>query len=259
MTVRSLYKALEALYSPQRFESWDHDGLTLCADGEREVRKVLCVLDITDSTVKYAKDGGFDVILAHHPMIFRPTDAILDTDAVGRRVLACLASGISVMTFHTRADVAEGGVGDALLHALGLTPTDVECDVPYLRFGTLPAPMAPTDFAAHVADRLSAPALRFVDGGKPVSTVAVCGGSGKEFAAAALAHGADAYVTGELGHHALTDLYDLGLTAVEAGHYETEYPVLTRFEAALKEIVPDAQVEILNHTPIQSVKPPINT
>ena len=71
MTVKQFYDKLTELYPTNLSCEWDNDGLMCCADTSAEVKKVLAVLDVTDEALRYAADNSFDVILSHHPMIFK--------------------------------------------------------------------------------------------------------------------------------------------------------------------------------------------
>ncbi|MBO7150226.1 MAG: Nif3-like dinuclear metal center hexameric protein [Clostridia bacterium] len=253
MTVKTLYESLSERIPASLSLEWDHDGLAVCPDLSAPVRKVLCVLDVTDYAITYAKENGFDVILAHHPMFMRGLGAVTEETFLGRRALACVSAGISVMTFHTRADAVEGGVNDCLLRALGLQPQPMPCENNLLRFGRLAEAQSVSCFARTVKEALGAECVRYCDSGKSVSLVAVCGGGGKDFAHVAKASGADLYLTGELNHHILTDGKDDEMSYMDAGHFETEYPVLAFFAEQVKDICPQAEVECLRLTPFETI------
>lgn len=253
MTVKTLYESLSSRIPASLSLDWDHDGLAVCANLNASVHKVLCVLDVTDYAINYAKENGFDVIVAHHPMLMRGLGAVTEETFLGRRALACLQAGISVMTFHTRADAVEGGVNDCLLRALGLQPQLMPCENNLLRFGKLAEPQSVSCFARTVKSALGAECVRYCDSGKAVSLVAVCGGGGKDFAQLAKNCGADLYLTGELNHHILTDGKDDGMSYMDAGHFETEYPVVAFFSDLVKDICPGAEVECLRIPPFESI------
>ena len=102
---------------------WDNDGLMVCPDPEKVVKKVLVALDVTDKVAQIALDEGYDLILSHHPLIFSPLSHLEPGDPIAKKVIALLCGGVSVMSFHTRLDAVEGGVNDLLAEKLGL------CDV----------------------------------------------------------------------------------------------------------------------------------
>lgn len=228
MTVLELYRALDARYPTALSCSWDNDGLMICPDPDREVKRVLFALDATEKTVAEAVRIGADVLITHHPMLFRPLKAVTPFTLSGSRALSALFGTLAVMSFHTRLDAADGGVNDALCAKIGL-PTvgkfgDDEC--PTLgRIGGLSSPMSAADFAARVRDALGAPSVRLT-GEREVRRIAVVGGDGKDLIDAAILAGADTLLTGDASYNAVLDAAESGLNVIEAGHYYTEAPVL---------------------------------
>jgi len=222
MTVTELYRKLEERIPRALSCEWDNDGLMCCPDPQAEVKKVLFTLDVTEQAVDYAVAGGFDLIVSHHPMIFRPLKGITDP-----KYIKLIRNGITVMSFHTRLDAREGGVNDVLASLLDLRDT--------VRFngegigviGTLPQAMAPADFAALVKAVLRCPKLEVILTERPCYRIAVVGGDGKDFLGDAALAGADTYLTGSMSYNSMTDGEALGMNLLAAGHYETEQPVLT--------------------------------
>ena len=221
MTVYELYKHLNTLIPSSLSCEWDNDGLMCCPDGSRKVHRALVCLDVTNEIVEAAISGSYDVIVSHHPFIFRGLKSLDEGDFIPKRAMALIREGISVMSFHTRLDTLSGGVNDKLSEILGIKNA-----VPFGegigRIGELDKESCLFDFAKSVKDKLSAPTVAVADAKRPVLKVAVLGGSGKDELFSAIAAGADTYVSGELGHHTLTDAPDLGINLIEAGHFYTE-------------------------------------
>ena len=222
---------LETLAPAATCEDWDNVGLLLGSpDGEDD--SVLVTLDVTPAAVQAAKETGARLIVSHHPVIFRPLKALSADSAVWCAVQA----GISVVSLHTNWDKAAGGINDALCAALGLADVAVTPDG-LCRVGRLPAPMTAAQLAAHTAAVLGAPVR--VCGEKTVSRVAVCGGSGGEYIAAA---DADAFITGEVRHHEWLAACEAGSVVIEAGHYATEQPGVRALADALSAAFPAVRV-----------------
>ena len=224
MTVLELYKYFNDIIPSALSCEWDNDGLMCCPDGGHEVRRALVCLDVTEEAVNEAIKGGFDVIVSHHPFIFKGLKSLDDEKIVSRKAMKLIKADIAVMSFHTRLDAVEGGVNDTLAKLLGISDA-----VPFGegigRIGTLSSPLSLSDFAKLVKTSLCAPAVSVSDTGKEVYKVAVLGGSGDDEIGASIAAGADTYVSGELGHHPMTDAPDMGINLIEAGHFYTEEPV----------------------------------
>ena len=227
-TIKDLYTYLDALYPTSLSCAWDNDGLMCCGDSTREVHRVLCALDVTEKTIAEAIDLGCDCIVSHHPMIFKKMASVSDGDFHGRRVIDLLSHGIAVMSFHTRLDAVRGGVNDVLCARLGLTVTGTfGCDGEEIgRIAVPDAEMNLQAFCSRIKSALGAPCVHAVSAKRPVSRVAVLGGDGKDDWEAALAAGADTYVTGTMSYNTLLDAKAAGLNVIAAGHFYTEAPVM---------------------------------
>ena len=255
MTVKELYTKLEERIPRALSCAWDNDGLMCCSDGAHPVKRVLVALDITAEIAEQAISGKYDLIVSHHPLIFRPLKAVNPNDAVAKKVIRLLGAGVSAMSFHTRLDAVCGGVNDTLAVALGLQET-----IPFGndgetigRIGRLESPMELDDFARLVKQITGAPAVTVADGGVAVERVAILGGSGSDDVAAARAAGADTYLSGELGHHHLTDCPEFGMNLIAAGHFYTENPVCETIREMLLEIDPLLTVDVVDSNRIRIV------
>jgi len=241
-----LYEKLEQLYPTVLRCEWDNDGIMCMADPNREVRKVLVTLDITESAVKKAIDENFDLVLSHHPLIFRRVAHLDVRESVPRRLLMLAAHGITALSYHTRLDAAKGGVNDMLAKALCLT--DVEPlmvdGVPMGRIGTAEKEFSPQELALYAKEKLGSRQVVMADGGRLVRRVAVVGGSAEEGIAPAKCMGAEAFITGEAKYHTLSDAHLGGITVIALGHYETEQQVCCALADAVKDRIPEAEIEI---------------
>lgn len=225
MKVIELYKYLDAHIPASLSCPWDNDGLMCCPDESKEVKRVLVTLDVTDDAIRKAKELEADVILSHHPLIFKGVKALNSSTVVPSRAIELIKSGISVMSFHTRLDAVEGGVNDVLALTLGIEDAEPFGDEGIGRIGELDVPMSLDEFAYLVKDRLNAPQVTYSGNGRDVFKVAVLGGSGADDIGAAIAAGADTYLSGTLSYHDMADAPDGPINLVEAGHFHTEDPV----------------------------------
>ena len=224
MKLFELNKILEEKI-PQCYScQWDNDGLMCAADMNAEVRKVLCALDVTDSALAYAAENGFDTIISHHPMIFRPIGAVTPENHVSKKAIFALKNNINVFSFHTRFDTMSGGINDLLAEKLGLQNVrvfgDGESDTG--RVGELCTEVNIADFCGTLKESLGCDTVSYSKCKDTVKTVAVLGGSGKDFIKGAIAAGADVFVSGELGYNNMAEAAEMGISLVEAGHFFTE-------------------------------------
>ena len=221
MTRKEFYSALSSRIPIAYSEAWDNDGAMLLSNPTRAVSRVLCTLDVSDKVIAYAKENSFDLILSHHPLIFGGVKALDGEDTVSRRILELVSADIAVFSFHTRLDAMAGGVNDALSEMFGLsavTPLG-EGEAALGRVGTLGESLPLEKFLDNVKSVLGAPALNVFKKTDTVRRVAVVGGEGKDFIAAAEKSGADTYLSGRLGYHAMIDGK---INLIECGHYFTE-------------------------------------
>jgi len=175
--VKDVFQALDRLAPFGTQLDFDNAGF-LAGRSEREVRKILVALDITQAVAEEAGRWGADLIVSHHPVIFHPVKAVTDRDETGRVLLALIENRISAICAHTNLDAAQGGVNDRLAAALELA-SPVPFEGEHIgRMGQAHRRGLPVrEYAAFVKDRLNAAGVRFVDGGRPVEQVAVGGGS----------------------------------------------------------------------------------
>lgn len=235
ITVTELYESLNRRIPPSLSCDWDNDGLMCCPQPDEPVRRVLLTLDITEAAVDRAARDRCNVILSHHPLVFRPVKALTVDNAVPRKLIKLVENGISAMSFHTRLDALSGGVNDVLAELLGLRNAIPfgEGEENMGRVGDFSATTL-EEFAAHVKKTLGAPFVLFC-GDRPVRRVAVLGGNGDDFISAAKAAGADTYVSGRLGYHPLSTAREDGINLIEAGHFYTENPVLPFLASLVKD------------------------
>lgn len=226
MLLIRLQEILEEKFPKQYACEWDNDGLMCATEMDAPVKKVLCTLDVTNEALLYAYKNGFDTVISHHPLIFRPLGAVTPNYShIAHKVLYAVQHGINVFSFHTRFDAMPGGINDLLASKLGLANIrafgDEESDMG--RLGELPQEMMVEAFCAFVKETLGCDKVSFSKAAKDtVRTVAVLGGAGKDFIGGAKAAGADVLVSGELGYNNMAEAAERGITLVEAGHFFTE-------------------------------------
>ena len=249
-----IMNALERIAPRRLAEDWDNPGLLVGSFVQR-VERILIALDVDDAVTQEAIDRRADMIVAHHPAIFRGMKQLRTDLPLGKRLATLLTHGIAVAAAHTNLDVARGGVNDVLAERLGLeklssfviTAQEDGVTESLGRIGTLPTPASIEDFARMVKARLGISHVRLAAAAaRPVRRVAVCGGAGADFIDDAVRRGADVYVTGDVKYHDAQRAVEQGLHIIDAGHYGTESPVLPVLAAALRtELAPERdEIEI---------------
>ncbi len=230
ITVQTIAEALNRIAPPRLAEEWDNVGL-LVGEPNSEVKRILVCLDVSLAAIERAIYLGAEMIVSHHPMIFRPIKNVRLDLPLGRRLKALIKNDIAVFAAHTNLDSAEGGVNDVLAARLGLIdvkPLDQSSEELTLgRLGRLETEMSAREFAGHVKRVLRADFVRLIDAGDfSIKKVGICGGAGAEFISKAKFYGADAFVTGDVKYHEAQAAVDNGIHVIDAGHFATEHPIV---------------------------------
>jgi dinuclear metal center YbgI/SA1388 family protein len=240
-TVQEIYECLCQWAPIESMEPWDNCGFQI---GRREaaVNTILVALDITPAVIDEAVRLGAELIVSHHPLVWRKMGFITDESVQGQRVLALLRQNIAAICMHTPLDMAPGGVDDTLCAALGLQPEGKLAEGKFGRISTLPAPMTLREFLPLVKQKLGANGLQFVDGGRPVRKIATgCGACGDYVIDAAKA-GCDTFITSDLKYSDFLDGQALGLNLIDAGHFPTENAIVPVICQRLRDAFPDLTV-----------------
>jgi dinuclear metal center YbgI/SA1388 family protein len=122
LTVADVVNFLEQFAPPTLAADWDNVGLLL-GDRAAEVRRVVTCLTVTPEVVAEAVESGVQLIVSHHPVLFRPVQRLTTATPEGRMLLALIRTGVSVYSPHTAFDNAPGGINEALARRLGLIET----------------------------------------------------------------------------------------------------------------------------------------
>lgn len=229
---------------------WDNVGL-LVGSHEKEVKKVYIALDATDEAIQEAVTAGADLLLTHHPLIFRGMKRITDEDFIGRRVIAMIQADISYYAMHTNFDVM--GMADLAAEKMGMqhnAPLEVTCveeGVPQGigRVGNLKETVSLAACCEQVKNAFALEHVKvFGDLTRQVKRAAICPGAGKSDVEQALKAEADVYITGDIDHHTGIDANACGLAIIDAGHYGIEHIFIQYMQRYLKEHAPGIETVV---------------
>jgi len=219
--IETVCRIMDEIAPPHLQEDYDNVGL-LAGSSKTKVTGIYVALDVTKRVIERAQALDCQLIVTHHPILFRGRKNLREDDAEGAAVCAMIRKGIGLIAAHTNFDNAEIGVNDALAEALGLD--DIRPLPQGMRVGKLESVHTPESLGAMVEKRLGGRARIYAE--RPdaaIKRVAVCGGAGGDFFELAACSGAQAFVTGEVKHHDALAAVAAGLCLIEAGHYETEH------------------------------------
>ncbi len=217
MKINEIISVLEKFAPPALAEEWDNVGLML-GDASKECEGVMTALDLTLDVVRQAEDEGCNLIVTHHPFIFRPLKSIDFSMSKGRAVEELVSSGIAVYSMHTNLDKAEKGMNYTLASMLG--GEDITLDGEGAIFKV--KPQSPSQFAKLVARALGDDSVRLAgkQDGVIEKVYVVSGSGGSEYGRAREV--ADALLTGDLKHHDYIDAAEDGFALIEFSHFASE-------------------------------------
>lgn len=218
MKITEISKIIENFAPPETQEAWDNCGFQIFYE-DKEVKKILLALTPTGGIINQALDKNCDMIIAHHPLFFVPIS---------------FNKGITIFSAHTNLDKAQGGTTDSLINLLGLDSKEAQKIGDFLRLLELEKEIQLEDFIKTLKTKLKLSSIRVINNKnlKKIKKIAFCSGSGSDFLSEAEANGADTIVTGDIKYHTALDS---GIIMVDAGHFETERPVLTTIKKLLEQ------------------------
>jgi len=230
-------QVLAEIAPPTLGESWDNIGL-LVGNRRSPVRRVMTCLTITPPVAEEAVARQVDLVVAHHPLPFKPLSRLTTDSTAGSILIRLIAGGVAVYSAHTAFDSARSGINQMWAEGLGLNQikplvaidatsrdtndSQISPELGGGRYGVLPIPM-PIDALASQAGRFCrTPEVRVVAAAQEIRKVAIACGSGGGFLSAAKAKGCQALITGETTFHNCLEAESVGISLVLVGHYASE-------------------------------------
>ena len=266
-----IYQVVDALehYAPLPLqEGYDNAGLQVGLTEAVEVSGALLCLDVTEAVVDEAIRKGCNLIVSHHPLIFRKLARISDENYVQRTVRKAIKNDIAIVSMHTNMDAAKGGVNFKIAEKLGLRNLRFfggEKEIDGVKGGegvigeitdetdALHADgIAADDLVLMLRERFQAECVQCNQLlRRPIRKVALCGGAGSFLLDAAIAAGADAFITGEMHYHEFFG-HEQEIQICVIGHYQSEQFTSEIFRSIITEKCPEVKCEIseINTNPI---------
>lgn len=273
-----IYQVVDALeqYAPLPLqEGYDNAGLQVGLTEAVEVSGALLCLDVTEAVVDEAIRKGCNLIVSHHPLIFRKLARISDENYVQRTVMKAIKNDIAIVSMHTNMDAATGGVNFKIAEKLGLRNVRFfgsEKEVNGVKGGEgvigeiadeaieassdlkerFSEGIAADDLILMLRDRFRVESVQCNELlRRPIRKVALCGGAGSFLLNAAIAAGADAFITGEMHYHEFFG-HEQEIQICVIGHYQSEQFTSEIFQSIIEEKCPGVKSYIseINTNPI---------
>ena len=250
MKIKEVLSALERFAPLPLQEGWDNAGLQVGLT-EAEVSGALLCLDVNEAVVSEAVRKGCNLIVSHHPLLFRGLKTISDADYVQRTVMKAIKNDIVVVSMHTNMDNARGGVNYKIAEKMGLTDVrffagktveGIEAGSGVV--GELPEAVAADDFVLMLKERFGVECVMCNELlRRKIRRVAICGGAGDFLLDDAVAAGADVFVTGEMHYHVYFGR-EQQIQICVIGHYQSEQYTSEIFRDVIEQACPGVPLHI---------------
>jgi len=243
-----IIKYFENKFPVELAYEWDNCGLQVGTLNSK-VERVLVTLDITKNVVKEAIKNKVNLIISHHPLMFKPMKNIVFDSPKGWIIKNLIQNNIAVYSAHTNYDQAEGGMNDVLAKKIGIKePQLLDEEANIGRFGDIDK-INLLDYITQIKQIFNLASVKVIGKiDKTVEKVGISGGSGSHHMYAAKKRNCDVYLTGDITYHTALDAGQLGITLIDVGHHIEEVFV--------DEIIADLGTRF---TEVKFIKSSINT
>lgn len=237
MKIKEVLNAIDEIAPFSLAEEWDRCGLRL-GNEEATVTGIAVSLDPLPETVRQTAELGFNLLVTHHPLMFRPQENLICNRPDTCAAAEAFRRGVHIVACHTNLDSARGGVNELLAEAAGLhsveplIPAEDDRGFGMGAWGSVSAASC-DDFCMAVASAWKLSGFRLLGKERPVSKVALCGGAGGDFWNIARQKGAELYITADIKYHECLEALDAGLNLMICDHGEMENPALPPFSERL--------------------------
>lgn len=258
MKIKEIVSALERFAPLPLQDGFDNAGLQIGLT-EAEATGALLCLDVTEAVIDEAIVSGCNLVISHHPLLFKGYKSITGKDYVERCILKAIKNDIVIYSAHTNLDNAPGGVNYKIAEKIGLKNVcilDPKADYPESGSGVvgeLDEPETELEFLKRIKKTFEVGCLKHNKlTGREIQKVALCGGSGAFLLPQAIQSGADVFITGEIKYHEYFG-HEPDLLMAEIGHYESEQYTKEIFYSIIRDLFPNflLQFSKVNTNPIK--------
>ena len=248
--IKEITSALERFAPLPLQESYDNAGLQVGLTAEQEASGALLCLDVTEDVIREAIDLGCNLIVSHHPLLFRSLKQVTERTQVERCVRLAIQNDIAIYAAHTNLDNAEDGVNFRIAEKLGLVDVQMMQKHPVAvgerrvtagsgLIGYLPVPEDSLAFLQRIKEVFHIECLQHNELlGRPIESVALCGGAGAFMLDEAIRLEADAFLTGEMSYHQFFG-HEQEIQIAVMGHYQSEQYTRDIFYQLISELAPE--------------------
>ena len=255
MITKDIINFLEEKYPRSNAEEWDNVGL-LVGNNKKDVKKIQLSIDATEKAVDYAAQNNVDMIVTHHPLIFKPLKSIVMSELSGRKSIKLIENGLNLYSIHTNLDSSKDGLNDYILELLEVKKykiIDINANDETAGIGrmyTLEEKITILEYADFIKTKMKIKNVRVIsnDLKSEVKKIALINGSGMSYWRKVKSLGADLFITGDISYHDALDAKESGLHLIDIGHFESENCFSELLKKNLEEI--GLEVLIFNDGPV---------
>lgn len=247
ITVADIARAIEDFAPRCLQEDYDNAGLQV-GRPDMHVTAVLLCLDVTPEIIDEAVRRQCNMIVCHHPLLFRGLKQITGADTTQQMVIEAIRKDIAIYAAHTNLDSACEGVSYEIAHTLQMTdlaPLDPIPDTTGCGLGIIGniTPTPTLEFLRSVKKLFGITPLKYsaLTPKIVIRRVAVCGGAGASLISKAISLGADTFLTGDLKYHDFTT-FGRDILLADIGHFESEFGSRRIFSRVIREAFPDCVI-----------------
>lgn len=223
MQIKEVVEYLKELAKPENSLSWDNCGIQV-GNLNANVSKISVALTPTIEIIESAIKNQSNLLITHHPMIFKPLKSIDADTIIGKSIHIAIKNELTIYTIHTSFDSAPTGLNYEIAKKLNLENISVFDEVSSIgTIGFFTEHLKLKTVIENVKTVLNLDHFTYVgDPEKVISKVAICTGSGGSFLTLAKEKSVDLYITGDIKYHNAIDAKELDLALIDAGHHGTE-------------------------------------
>ena len=257
MTIKLVIQYLESIAPPFLQESYDNAGL-IVGNPEDEIKGILVSLDAIESVVEEAIKTGCNMIVAHHPIVFKGLKKITGKNYVERTIIKAIKNDIAIYAIHTNLDnILYNGVNEKIAEKIGLqkckilAPKKLTFDnneVGAGIIGTLPNPIEESAFLHTLKKTMETSCVKHTRLlNKPINKIAICGGAGSFLLPEAIKQEADLFITADFKYHEFFDANNQ-IVIADIGHFESEQFTIDLLTKLLSEKFSTFAIRSVSHS-----------
>ena len=250
MLLSRFIEVMEKVAPTNLKEDFDNVGL-MVGDRNKEIKKVLLALDCTDKVIEEAKEIGAQLILTHHPLIFKKPSNITTDTLQGRKIIKLIQNDINLYSAHTNWDSVKEGINDTIVSMLGFKSEEIidknknDKEAGIGRIVTLENSLTLDEIMDICYRAFGLSGLRYSGSeDKVINKIAIVNGSGQSYFSEAIKRGADLVITGDTSYHMVSDYTEMGMSVLDIGHFKSEWPVLIEVNKKLQKEIENIGEEL---------------